>query len=230
MHCFLGQWNRTALFCVMLSLTAGVGCRQEASRWEQAQSNSDGKSAQQSSTDRMNAPAGQPTVESDADQPPPFTPDQPSEPSGPVTWKPKGDATAADTAKEIDLDALTSGDPLPGSEFNKFFPEQSGVYDMVAKQEKQGFAEYSLRRGGEEIAQLSVTDLRSNPAAAEKFQTPDMMVEDFPAKNDGSKGTTLLVKQRFQVKVRSPGGQLNESDRVKWLKAFDLDGIAGLAN
>src|SRR5690606_29350765 len=161
---------------------------------------------------------------------PPFTPGAPSASDATVTWKPKGNQTVVTELLQIDLAALTTGDPLPGSEFNKFFPEQTGDDDRVAKQEKEGFAQYSLRRGGEEIAQLSITDLRTNPQAAEKFNQPAMTIEGYPAKKDGANGTTLLVGQRFQVKVRSPGGQLNEQDRMNWLKQFDLAGIAGLAN
>ena len=39
-----------------------------------------------------------------------------------------------------------------------------------------------------------------------------------------------LVAGRFQVKIRSPEGQLNEQDRVSWLQKFDLSGIELLAN
>ncbi len=222
--CFL---KTAAQGCVIFGLLAFVGCQKAPSRWDQAQNDSEGKTAQEASADRIDAVPGE--EQAAGTEPPPYTPGKPASSGGPVTWKPKGTGETNDAAA-IDLEALTSGDPLPGGEFNKFFPEQSGNYDMVAKQEKQGFAQYSLRRDGEEIAQLSVTDLRGNPQAAEKFAEPDMTIAGYPAKKDGTKGTTLLVEQRFQVKVRSPGGQLNESDRVKWLQAFDLAGIAGLAN
>jgi hypothetical protein len=215
-----------------LVLITFAGCRKAPSRWDQAQNDSEGKSAQEASTNRVNASEdiAQPAKgEALSNEPPPFTPGQPSAAGGPVDWKPKGADAADKESTAIDIAALTTGAPLPGGEFNRFFPKQSGNDDMVAKQEKEGFAQYSLRRDGEEIAQLSVTDLRGNPQAAEKFMQPDMTIADYPAKKDGSKGTVLLVEQRFQVKVRSPGGQLNESDRVKWLQAFDLAGIAGLA-
>ncbi len=227
MRCSRFILKAAAQGCVILVASAFAGCQKEASRWDQAQTASEGKTAQEASADRLDAVPGE--GDSGGTEPPPYTPGEPASSGGPVTWKPKG-AAATDQSTTIDLEALTSGDPLPGGEFNKFFPQQSGNIDMVAKQEKQGFAQYSLRRGGEEIAQLSVTDLRGNPQAAEKFGTPDMTVAGYPAKKDGTKGTTLLVAQRFQIKVRSPGGQLNESDRVKWLQAFDLAGIAGLAN
>lgn len=206
------------------------GCRQQASVWDEVQQDSQGQTAQQSSAERVNGAV----VSGDDDDlggPPPFTPGKPQESTGGVDWNPGESSSALDQpTTSIDIASLTSGDPLPGSEFNKFFPKQEDPYDMVAKQEKAGFAQYSLRRAGEEIAQLSVTDLRSNPQAAVKFEKPDRMIGGFPAKKDGTKGTTLLVKGRFQVKVRSPQGNLNESDRIEWLERFDLSGIAGLAN
>lgn len=223
-------------FVVALAIAVAGGCRQEPGRWDQAQSASAGKTAQQASADRLNSPEQSPRDGGDstvADAPPPFNPGGPSTSAGPITWTPKGnpagDQPVVTELPAIDLVALASGDPLPGSEFNKFFPAQTGNDDRVAKQEKQGFAQYSLRRDGAEIAQFSITDLRSNPQAAEKFEQPDLTIDGYPAKKDGANGTTLLAGQRFQVKVRSPGGQLNEADRINWLKKFDLAGIATLA-
>ncbi len=208
-----------------LFILASIGCYKKESRWDAAQQNSEGRTAQESSAGRLengDSPTGE-----DLGGPPPHTPGESGGASGKVTWSPK--AKSGDTVK-IDLEALKTGDPFAGGEFNKFFPPQEGKHDMVAKQEKSGFSQYSLRLGGEEIGQLSITDLRSNPGAAAKFETPDMRIAEYPAKKDGSKGTTLLVAGRFQVKVRSPEGNLNEQDRVKWLQKFDLAGLAALAN
>jgi len=221
---------------LIVAVAVAGGCRQEPGRWDQAHSESAGKTAQQASAERLDSPETSRLDGSDhttADAPPPFTPGGPSTSAGPITWAPKGgqagDQPVVTELPPIDLAALASGDPLPGSEFNKFFPAQSGEDDRVAKQEKAGFAQYSLRRGGEEIAQFSITDLRSNPQAAEKFEQPDLTIEGYPARKDGANGTALLAGQRFQVKVRSPGGQLTEADRINWLKKFDLAGIAALA-
>jgi len=237
MHSIEGRYRQLLPIGFAIAIAIAGGCRREPGRWDQAQSESEGKTAQQASADRLNSPESSLPGNDDssvADAPPPFTPGGPSTSAGPVTWAPQGGPAAGNQPvvselPPIDLAALASGEPLPGSEFNQFFPEQTGDHDRVAKQEKQGFAQYSLRRGGEEIAQLSITDLRGNPQAAEKFEQPDMTIEGYPAKKDGSLGTTVLVGQRFQVKVRSPGGQLNEADRIHWLKQFDLAGIAALA-
>ena len=215
------------------------GCRQEASRWDEAQKASEGKTAAESSRERIRSESGltgekgSPAVDDGEDLGaiPAFNRDAASAGnSGEIAWKPKALQSDAPTKTKVDLASLIAGEPLPGSEFNKYFPVQDTTYDTVAKQEKSGFSQYSLRRDGNEIGQLSITDLRSNPEAAKKFESPDMRIADFPAKQDGSKGTTLLVSGRFQVKIRSPQGQLNQEDRINWLKKFDLSGIESLTN
>ena len=233
--------SRTHATSIIL-LTAVVlliqsGCREKTSRWDSVQEATEGKTASDSSKERLRL---DPTlVQSDEEamssgnedlgQIPPFNPDDESAKSSElIDWKPKELQSDPVTEPEIDFKSLVIGEPFPGSVFNKYFPEQGNGYDMVAKQEKEGFAQYSLRQAGDEIGQLSITDLRSNPAAAVKFESPDMNIANYPAMKDGSKGTTLLVAGRFQVKIRSPKGQLNQQDRATWLKKFNLEGIEAL--
>ncbi len=231
--------SRTLIWLAIVVATCAAGCRREASnaKWEAAQQRSQEQSAQQSSSDRMGSADAQtapdviPKSSATADElgpPPAFNPGGIST-SGPVTWSPSGSAQNKQTPADIDLEALQSGDPVDGSQLNRYFPAQEAGEDRVAKQEKKGFAQYSFRRDGVEVAQLSITDLRGNPAAAEKFLEPDMRIGNYPATRDGSLGTTLLVGGRFQVKVRSPGGQLNEAERTAMLQRFDLAKLEQLA-
>ena len=55
-----------------------------------------------------------------------------------------------------------------GGDFNKFFPEGSAGYARVFSQEKKGFAEAKLNKGGKNVAVLSISDTSSLPAAAIK--------------------------------------------------------------
>ncbi|MCA9115824.1 MAG: hypothetical protein KDA79_12130 [Planctomycetaceae bacterium] len=114
---------------------------------------------------------------------------------------------------------------LPGSTFNKFFPEQNDEIDIVFKQEKDGFAQASLRRSGDEIAMLSIADTRNNPEAREKYATAEVKVQGYPAVVRENT-TSLLVADRFQVQIQSEGTALTAEDRAAWLKKFDLDGLA----
>lgn len=219
--------NRSVLSLAIAATLCVAGCRRESSNgpWEAAQQRTEGKTAQESSRDRL--PSGVSEVSPDSavtdelGPPPAFNPGGEST-SGEVLWTPSGLTDKKQTADVIDVESLKSGDPVGGSQLNQYFPEQQAGEDRVAKQEKKGFAQYSFRRDGVEIAQLSITDLRSNPAAAEKFRTPDMLIAGYPATHDGSHGTTLLVGGRFQVKVRSPEGQLDEGERSAMLQRFNL--------
>lgn len=115
-----------------------------------------------------------------------------------------------------------------GGSFNRFFPEASDDFDLVYTQEKDGFAQAKLKREGQEMAVLSIFDTISNPDATQKFQDSSQTIGGYPAVQQGSKGTAVLVGDRFQVKALSRDPSFAESDRETWLAQFDLDGLAQL--
>lgn len=122
-----------------------------------------------------------------------------------------------------------SKDATAGGEFNKFFPQSSGGYKVVYSQEKKGFAQAKLKKEGKEMAALSISDVSSNPSAAKKYEKSTEKIGGYPAANQGSKVTGVLVKDRYQVKVQSRDpAAFTESDRKAWLKKFDLAGLAAL--
>ena len=121
-----------------------------------------------------------------------------------------------------------SSKPLPGSSFNKFFPEASSGYTTVASQEKEGFAEYKLKKDGKEMAMLAISDTAANPEAAAKFKQSTRQINGFPAIEQGATATAVLVDDRFQVKVLSRNPAFTKNDRETWLQKFNLAGIAGL--
>lgn len=115
-----------------------------------------------------------------------------------------------------------------GSTFNQFFPDSTGSYEVVPAQEKKGFAEYKLNQDGKNIAMLSVSDTANLPTAALKYQTATESVAGYPAVNQGTMSTGLLVNNRYQVKVLSRDLAFTQADRVAWLQKFDLKGLAKL--
>lgn len=121
-----------------------------------------------------------------------------------------------------------SSKPLPGGSFNKFFPVANEGYTTVASQEKEGFAEYKLKKNGKEMAMLAVSDTVANPEAAQKFQGSTKTIGGYPAVEQGSTATAVLVDNRFQVKVLSRNPAFTKNDREAWLQKFNLTGIAGL--
>jgi hypothetical protein len=113
-----------------------------------------------------------------------------------------------------------------GSAFNKFFPGSSGGYEVVPAQEKRGFAEYKVNQNGKNVAMLSINDTVGNPAAVTKFQDTDLKVAGFPAVEQGSNITAILVNNRYQVKVQSRDPAFTKEDRAAWIQKFDLRGLA----
>jgi len=118
------------------------------------------------------------------------------------------------------------GKALPGSTFNKFFPSAGSGYQRVYTQEKQGFAEAKLKKGGKDVAVMSINDTANNPSAAQKFRQSNQQISGYPAVSQGNNGTAVLVGDRFQVKIQSRDPSFTESDRQAWLQKFNLRGLA----
>jgi hypothetical protein len=114
-------------------------------------------------------------------------------------------------------------DATQGSNFNKFFPKPSNGYERVYTQEKKGFAQAKLKKDGKEVATLSISDTKSTPATAAKYQQSTKKVAGYPATTLGTMQTSILVNNRYQVTVRSTDPSFN---REAWLQKFDLNGLS----
>ncbi len=114
-----------------------------------------------------------------------------------------------------------------GSEFNKFFPGASGGYQRVYTQEKKGFAEAKLKKGGKDVAMLSISDTTSTPGTAAKFSNSTKKIGGYPAVEVGKTQSAILVG-KYQVKVLSRDPSFTASDRADWLKKFNLNALAKL--
>lgn len=115
-----------------------------------------------------------------------------------------------------------------GSTFNKYFPPSQFGYDRVYTQEKKGFSEANLKKDGEVVAQLAISDTSSLPTAAAKFANSQKEIAGYPAVEIGNTQTAILVSDRYQVKVISKKASFTASDRAEWLGKFDLRGLASL--
>jgi zona occludens toxin (predicted ATPase) len=118
-------------------------------------------------------------------------------------------------------------DATQGSEFNKFFPRASEGYSRAFSQEKKGFAEAKLNKGGKNVAMLSISDTTSIPAAAAKYKSATEKVAGYPIVDQGTTQTGLLVG-KYQVKVISRDPEFDKADRRAWLQKFDLKGLEKL--
>ena len=119
-------------------------------------------------------------------------------------------------------------EPLAGGEFNKYFPQDDGDYNVIYTQEKEGFAQAQLNFQGAEVATLSISDTANNPDALEKFEASDSTIAGYPAATVGALGTAVLVAERFQVQVRAKEESFDAPQREAWLEQFDLAGLAAL--
>jgi hypothetical protein len=117
-----------------------------------------------------------------------------------------------------------SEEAVPGSALNKFFPQSGDGAKVTYTQEKKGFAQADLNLDGQDVATLSISDTANNPSARDKFDGAETL-GGYPKASVGSKGTAILVADRFQVQIRSEDAGF---DRDTWLLEFDLAGLEGL--
>lgn len=111
--------------------------------------------------------------------------------------------------------------------FNKFFPKDGeGGLKRIFSADKESYAEAKLQKDGKEVAQLSISDTERLAAAKGKFEGATEKLEGYPVLKVGNNQTTVLVKDRFQVKVASP--TLDHEARKAILATFDLKGLASL--
>jgi hypothetical protein len=119
-------------------------------------------------------------------------------------------------------------EPLAGGEFNQFFPQDEGDYNVLYTQEKEGFAQAKLNLKGVEVATLSVSDTAISVEALDKFKGSKDAIGGYPTAAVGMLGTAVLVADRFQVQVRSKDASFTADDRTAWIEKFDLAGLAAL--
>ena len=115
-----------------------------------------------------------------------------------------------------------------GSNFNRFFPAASDGFERVYTQEKKGFAEAKLKKGGKDVAMLSISDTLSTPSAAAKYQNSTTQIAGYPAVEIGNTQTGVLVGGRYQVKVISRAPSFTASDRKAWMERFNFKALARL--
>lgn len=128
---------------------------------------------------------------------------------------------------QVQANKANNAKATEGGDFNKFFPKASGGYQRVYTQEKKGFAEAKLKKDGQDLAVMSISDTTTNPSATQKFQNSTQKIGGYPAVTQGANGTAILVG-KYQVKVQSRNPAFSAADRENWLKKFDLNGLSTL--
>jgi hypothetical protein len=114
-----------------------------------------------------------------------------------------------------------------GSSFNQFFPKSADGFEVVPAQEKKGFAEYKVNQDGKNVAMLAISDTTGTTAAA-KFQGSTLTIAGYPAVEQGTTATAVLVGDRYQVKALSRDASFTAADRAAWLEKMNLKGLENL--
>jgi hypothetical protein len=132
-----------------------------------------------------------------------------------------------DAAAPVLTVAVTTADAAPAApagSLNKFFPKDGdGGYKRVFTADKDGYAEAKLQKDGKDVATVSISDAERLAAAKGKFEDAKEKLEGFPLMTVGKNQSTVLVKDRFQVKVSSQ--TLDHDARKAILSTFDLKGL-----
>ncbi len=113
-----------------------------------------------------------------------------------------------------------------GAKLNSVFPKAEGEYKLTFTQEKTGFAEADLFKGGAKLAAMTVSDTEATPTARDKFKTSTKKIGEYPMAANGSMGTAVLVANRYQVQVRSLAPAFTSAEREAWLEKFKLAKLA----
>jgi hypothetical protein len=117
---------------------------------------------------------------------------------------------------------------VKGAKLNEFFPVNSGDYERIFTQEKDGFVQAKLKFQGEDLATLAIFDITSNPSLKNDFTNATEKIKGFPLVQKGSNNTAVLVGDRYQVSVRASNPDFDVEQRKEWLSKFDLENLANL--
>jgi hypothetical protein len=135
--------------------------------------------------------------------------------------KPAADAAKPAISFNIAPSAPSTVAALPPGGFKPFFPKENVVFSSS----KEGFAEGKLSKDGNEVAILTIIDAERLAYAKAKFDTATEKLEGFPVLKTAPNQSSVLVRERFQVKVQSQ--TLDHEARKAILATFDLKGLAG---
>lgn len=136
-------------------------------------------------------------------------------------WDEAGAAAASAPATTSSAPVLDTGS------LDRFFPKDGeGGFGRTFSADKPGYAEAKLTKEGKDVGQLSISDAEHVAGAKEKFAAATEKLDGFPLVQVGKNQSSVLVKDRFQVKVSS--ATLDHAARQGILSHFDLKGLSAL--
>lgn len=143
----------------------------------------------------------------------------------PSRWDDAAAAAASHAAAAADP-ATPKPEVAAGGALNAYFPKTLDGAKLTYAAEKTGYAEAKLHKDDKELGVLSISDTNNNADAKAKFAGASDTSLGYPLVTTGKNQSSVLVKDRWQVKVSSMS--LDEAARKSWLQKFDLAGLAKL--
>ncbi len=138
----------------------------------------------------------------------------------------KKEPTRWDEAATATLPASTAP-KIEGKKLNAFFPaDGTDGLSRAFTQEKDGFVEAKLKRDGQDVAVVTISDTSGDEAAKSKFTGASDKLSGHPLVTVGKNQSAVLVHDKFQIKVSSQ--TLDADARKALLGKFDIDGLAKL--
>ena len=136
-------------------------------------------------------------------------------------------ADAAAPVVTVSIAAPDAGAPpsgAPTGPLKSYFPQDGvGGFRRVIRAGRDGYAEAALEKDGKEVAMLSISDAERLAYVKAKFEDATEKLDGFPLLTVGKDLSTILVKDRFEIKVLSK--TLDADARKAILASFDLKGL-----
>lgn len=140
----------------------------------------------------------------------------------------KGKTTETPLKQQTATEEVKEEQVVEGGDLNSFFPKEQAGFSIVFTQEKDGFAQADLKKDGQAVATLAVSDVANNSSAVAKFAKSKDKLAGYPLTKSGGKGTVILVADKYQVQVRSISSDFTEAMRKEWIEKFNLSGLSKL--
>jgi hypothetical protein len=131
---------------------------------------------------------------------------------------------AAAPVATLTTDAGT-GEAGAATALKDYFPQDGagGYKRVIHSTTRDGYVEAALEKDGKEVAILSISDAERMAYVKAKFESATEKLQGYPLLTSGKDLSTILVKDRFQIKVLSK--TLDADARKAILATFDLKGL-----
>lgn len=123
--------------------------------------------------------------------------------------------------------ATAPGEAIPGRAFHPMMPiDGFEGHTRTFTEEGEGTAEATYTKGDETVT-VTVSDVRGNAKALERFAgATETVGSGYPVLDRGRNRSVMLVDSRFRVRIAAP--HLDHDERKGWLKSIDTEQLKTL--